>query len=234
METALLFLVLLTCFSLIETLEGEPCVGIRREDSSYDFHLPDAVVENVQDVNCDAEWTIDQITAVLDGKSAHYSHPFKNVTPHGISVSYCPFLVKFHVSCPVSSLTIIHLLTIVLPLFILRIKYVRQLLCSCINSTSIHTVFSTTLPSGGDAIKTDSSVRQHCKYILKFHTNQKSNSSNNYPHFVVGRGYGTTDCKNCKTFSLSRFSKCCYNHHPEIPVLQATRKKQIQRLSSVS
>ncbi|RXN28174.1 RIIa domain-containing 1 [Labeo rohita] len=75
MDTALWFLVLLTCFSLIETLEaGEPCVGIRREDSSYDFHLPDAVVENVQDVNCDAEWTIDVKTQVANEKYLR-SHP---------------------------------------------------------------------------------------------------------------------------------------------------------------
>lgn len=29
----------------------------------------------------------------------------------------------------------------------------------------------------------------------KFHTKQKNNSSNNYPHFV-GQSYGTTECKN--------------------------------------
>lgn len=38
---------------------GETCVGIRREDSSYDFELPDAVAVNVQNRACDAEWTID-------------------------------------------------------------------------------------------------------------------------------------------------------------------------------
>lgn len=38
---------------------GETCVGIRREDSFYDFDVPDAVAVNVQNPACDAEWTID-------------------------------------------------------------------------------------------------------------------------------------------------------------------------------
>ncbi|KAF4103290.1 hypothetical protein G5714_016173 [Onychostoma macrolepis] len=138
MQTALLF-ALLSCFSLIEgkSLGGETCDGTRREDSSYAFELPDAVIKNVQDSNCDAEWSTDQFTAILDGNSAHFSHPFKNVTHQGISVSYCPASVRFHVSCP---------------------KYTRELMCYCTNSTN--NPVSTSLPSG-DAIKTDSSVRQH-------------------------------------------------------------------------
>lgn len=37
----------------------EACVGMQREDGSYDFDLPGAVTLNVQDDACDAEWTID-------------------------------------------------------------------------------------------------------------------------------------------------------------------------------
>ncbi|RXN28180.1 hypothetical protein ROHU_019506 [Labeo rohita] len=44
---------------------GETCVGIRREGSSYDFDLPDGVAVNVQDPACDAEWTIDIVSAML-------------------------------------------------------------------------------------------------------------------------------------------------------------------------
>lgn len=57
--------------------------------------------------------------------------------------------------------------------------------------------------------------------VQKFHTKQKKFSSNNYPHFIVGRGYGTTDCKN-NASSLSLVP--CKNHYPEIPVSQATPK----------
>lgn len=37
----------------------ETCVGMRREDNSYDFDLPEGVTLNVQNDKCDLEWTID-------------------------------------------------------------------------------------------------------------------------------------------------------------------------------
>ncbi|XP_052474543.1 uncharacterized protein LOC128030720 isoform X1 [Carassius gibelio] len=183
MRTSLL-LALFFCFSLVEgtSLKGKTCVGVRRGDTSYDFALPDAVAVKVQDLSCDAEWSIDQFTAILEGNVAHFKHPFKKVNRTGISVAYCPFSVKFHVSCH---------------------DYAKHLTCSCTNSTSIYPVFSTTRPYGdlsSTAVETHSSVRQH---FQKFHTKQKNNSSNKYPHFAVGRGYGTADCiNNASSLSL--------------------------------
>ncbi|XP_052474544.1 uncharacterized protein LOC128030720 isoform X2 [Carassius gibelio] len=144
MRTSLL-LALFFCFSLVEgtSLKGKTCVGVRRGDTSYDFALPDAVAVKVQDLSCDAEWSIDQFTAILEGNVAHFKHPFKKVNRTGISVAYCPFSVKFHVSCH---------------------DYAKHLTCSCTNSTSIYPVFSTTRPYGdlsSTAVETHSSVRQH-------------------------------------------------------------------------
>ncbi|XP_052435627.1 uncharacterized protein LOC127975524 [Carassius gibelio] len=144
MYTALLFLALFSCFSLTagRSLEaGGACVGIRREDS-FDFELPRAVAVHVQDPVCDATWTIDQSTAILDGNLIHCSYPCKNVTRLGISVSYCPASVKFHVTCSI---------------------YTNELTCYCTNSTK-NPVSSTILPStdvSSSAFKTDSSLRTH-------------------------------------------------------------------------
>ncbi|CAM4699933.1 unnamed protein product [Leuciscus chuanchicus] len=142
MSSALLFLVLVSWFSLIEgkSLEDETCVGMQREDGSYDFDLPDAVTLNVQDDACDAEWTIDKtFTAVLDGSVIHFSHPFKNVTRQGIRVNYCPVSAQFHVTCP---------------------KYTKELACYCTNSTDNKPVFKTSLPPR-DTLSSGSTKRQH-------------------------------------------------------------------------
>ncbi|XP_073667713.1 uncharacterized protein [Paramisgurnus dabryanus] len=103
----------------------DACVEMRR-GNQYDFDLPDAVAVNVQDERCDAEWTVGEHTAILDGKSINFILPFKNVTTFGISVNYCPGLVKYHVSCP---------------------AYTKRLECSCTKSTAS----STPLPSAGTA-----------------------------------------------------------------------------------
>ncbi|ROL48156.1 hypothetical protein DPX16_6651 [Anabarilius grahami] len=71
MPSALLFLLLFSnpWFCLIEgkSLEAdETCVGMRREDHSYDFNLPEAVTLNVQNDKCDLEWTIDASTNSTD------------------------------------------------------------------------------------------------------------------------------------------------------------------------
>ncbi|KAL1259377.1 hypothetical protein QQF64_009954 [Cirrhinus molitorella] len=129
MQTAHMFAVLFQCLSFIEGkwLEGETCVGIRKEDSSYDFDLPDRVAVNLQDPECDAECTIDQsYTAILDGNSSNFTHPFKNLTRYGMSAFYCPASVKFHISCP---------------------KYTNEFSCSCTNSTDSNSVPCTILPS---------------------------------------------------------------------------------------
>ncbi|KAF4103289.1 hypothetical protein G5714_016172 [Onychostoma macrolepis] len=144
MQTAWLFAVLFPCLSFNEgkSLEGDTCFGIRREDS-YDFDLPDAVAVHVQNPACDAEWTIDQIyTAILDGNSKYFSHPFKKLTRYGISASYCPASVRFHASCP---------------------KYTKNLNCSCTNATNTDSICSTILPSRetSAAMKTGLLKRQH-------------------------------------------------------------------------
>ncbi|KAK7147505.1 hypothetical protein R3I94_010128 [Phoxinus phoxinus] len=140
MSPALIFLVLLSGVSLIggKSLEDETCVGLQREDRSYNFDLPEAVTLNVQNDACDAEWTIDKIfTAVLDGSSISYTPPFKNVTRQGICVNYCPVSVWFHVTCP---------------------KYTRELACYCTNSTDNQPVFNTSLPHRDTS---SSTKRQH-------------------------------------------------------------------------
>ncbi|XP_050987556.1 uncharacterized protein LOC127178623 [Labeo rohita] len=152
MHTALLFAVLFPCLSFNDgkSIEGETCVGIRREGSSYDFDLPDGVAVNVQDPACDAEWTIDRIyTAILDRNLRYFSHPFKNLSRYGISASYCPASVRYHVSCP---------------------TYTKNLICSCTNSTDSNSVFSTILPSRDtslSAMKTGLSKRKYyCTIVV--------------------------------------------------------------------
>ncbi|XP_048007734.1 uncharacterized protein LOC125242809 isoform X2 [Megalobrama amblycephala] len=144
MPSALLFLLLFPnpWFCLIEgkSLEAdETCVGMRREDHSYDFDLPETVTVNVQKEECDLEWTIDSFTAFLDGNSTHFALPFKKVTRHGITVNYCPVSAIFHASCPI---------------------YTKELTCSCTNSTYNNPVFNTSLPFG-DISSSGSSKRQH-------------------------------------------------------------------------
>lgn len=50
----------------------ETCVGMRREDHSYDFDLPEAVTLNVQNDKCDLEWTTDvSITTTYSPLTGH-------------------------------------------------------------------------------------------------------------------------------------------------------------------
>ncbi|RXN16856.1 hypothetical protein ROHU_027333 [Labeo rohita] len=70
---------------------GETCVGIRREDSSYDFDLPDGVAVNLQDPECDAECTIDKYTKDLSCSctSSTDSNSISSTMPYVVAMLLC-------------------------------------------------------------------------------------------------------------------------------------------------